>query len=396
MTHDASERSASSATVLTVVVPSLNECDNVAALVEGLEEVLNELDCEILYVDDSVDDTAVVVRRLALTSDVKLRVLRRDEPRGGLAGAICDGLREANGTYVVVMEGALRHPPGLVPMLLRTAQSEQADLVVASRYCGQGDASGLSTSWRLPVSSMGRLLARSCFPRRVGRVCSDPTAGFFCVRRDAVDLDRLRPRGLKILLEILARHDLRVSEVPFIFGTPAVGQTRASWQNRVTFLRQLATLRLGRLSRFAAVGALGAFVNLAVMWICMRMLGLHYLFAAALATEVSILHNFLVQERFVFGDMRDGRHSFTVRMAHFFAFNNAEMIVRMPVLALLVSGLGVLAVPAQALTIAAAFLLRFLWVTQVVYRPRPSRQGKESGLAAPQSEPLASDGIDKC
>jgi dolichol-phosphate mannosyltransferase len=41
-------------------------------------------------------------------------------------------------------------------------------------------------------------------------------SGFFAVRRDRVDLDRLRPQGFKILLKILARSSrLRIREVPF-------------------------------------------------------------------------------------------------------------------------------------------------------------------------------------
>lgn len=371
--RDVAEQRTPAARALTVVIPSFNERDNVTALVGGLEEALRGTDAEILYVDDSTDDTADVVRELARTCRMPLRVLQREEPRGGLAGAVRDGMCEAKGTYIVVMDADLQHPPALVPVLLRTAQDEAVDLVVASRYCGDGAASGLSSSLRQSVSSFSTVLARTCFPRRVGRVCSDPMTGFFCVRRASVDLDRLRPRGFKILLEILARHELRVAEVPFTFGLRASGESKASWRNGGHFLLQMAALRMGRMSRFAAVGVLGTLVNLAVMWFFIHLTGLHYVGAAVVATEVAVLHNFLMQERYVFGDMRDGQHTRAARMAHFFAFNNVEMLVRTPLLVLLVSGVGLFSILAQGLTLAAAFLVRFCWVRQVVYRPRAVR-----------------------
>ena len=130
----------------------------------------------------------------------------------------------------------------------------------------------------------------------------------------------------------------------------------------------MASLRMGRMSRFAAVGALGTLVNLVVMWLLVTA-GAPYVAAAVVAAEVSILHNFLMQERFVFRDMRDGVHSWRARVLQFFAFNNVETLLRLPFLVLLVSVLGMFPVLAQGLTLAVAFLLRFFFVSRVVYRP---------------------------
>ena len=137
----------------------------------------------------------------------------------------------------------------------------------------------------------------------------------------------------------------------------------------VTLYRSVG-LRLGRMPRFAVVGALGTVVNLVVLAVLLDW-GVHYLFAAVVAAEVSILHNFLMQERFVYRDLRDdSSSSWGKRAAMFFGFNNVEMLARIPVLAALVSGLGIHPVPAQAITLVAAFLLRYAFVSRVVYRPR--------------------------
>ncbi|WP_336922076.1 GtrA family protein [Aquipuribacter sp. SD81] len=368
---------------LTVLVPTYNEGGNVEALVRRLSAAVERPGtAEVLFVDDSTDDTPDRVREVARQGHpLRVRLLHRPagERVGGLAGAVTAGLRDSRADFVVVMDGDLQHPPELVPTLRRAA--EDADLVVASRYTGDGDAGGLAGSWRRSVSGVSTLLARACFPTRVGRVCTDPMTGFFCLRRDAVDLDRLRPRGFKILLEVLARHDLRVLELPFAFGTRHDGESKASWRNGLHFLHQLASLRMGRMSRFALVGALGALVNLAVMWGLVA-LATPYVVAAVVAAEVSILHNFLLSERFVFRDLRDGVHPWWSRALQFLAFNNVETALRLPVLVALVSFTALHPVLAQAVTIAVAFVLRFLFVSRVVYRGR-----------APRTVPVVPDGV---
>jgi dolichol-phosphate mannosyltransferase len=372
----------------TVVVPTFNERGNVPELVRRLDAALAGRDAEILFVDDSNDDTADVVREVAHTSTLPVRLLHRerDQREGGLAGAVAAGIAAARGEYVVVMDGDLQHPPELVPLLRDSA--DPVDMVVASRYCGSGDSSGLSSSWRRAVSSGSTLLARSCFPRRVGRVCTDPMTGFFCVRRSAVELDRLRPRGFKILLEILARHDLAVAEIPFAFGERHDGESKASWRNGAQFLYQMAALRMGKMSRFAAVGALGTIVNLLIMWLLLRDTSLHYLPAAVIATEIAIAHNFVLQERFVFADLSaDNRHPRWLRFLHSLLYNNVDTLVRLPVLAFLVEAASVPSVLAQGLTLAVAFLARFLFVSTVVYRPR--RSPEEALADAPPVDVMA-------
>lgn len=356
---------------LTVVVPTFNEADNVEALVSRLASACAGLHAEVLFVDDSTDRTPSVIRRVMGYSDFPIRMIHRTgaDRVGGLSGAVTRGLAEAEGSYVVVMDGDLQHPPEMVPKMYAEAVAAELDLVVASRYCGDGDASGLSDSWRRAVSSSSTTLARAAFPKRVGRHCTDPMTGFFCVRRDAVRLTDLRPQGFKILLEILARHDLRVGELPFTFGERFHGESKASWKQGTAFLKQLAQLRLGRVWSFGLVGLVGLVVNLLTMAAFLA-IGAPYVLAALVAAEVSIVGNFLLQERYVFDDLTDGHHSVTGRFWHSVVFNNAEALLRLPFLVLLVEVFAMGSLVAQALTIAVAFVARYQFVSHVVYRPR--------------------------
>lgn len=142
------------------------------------------------------------------------------------------------------MDGDLQHPPERVADLLAAAEVGGTDLVVASRYCGNGSAKGLSSQVRSVGSSGATGLARLLFPRALAPV-TDPMSGFFAVRTSAIDPAALRPRGFKILLEMLIRTPrLRVTEIPFKFAERHAGMSKASWREMVRYLRQLVALRI--------------------------------------------------------------------------------------------------------------------------------------------------------
>ena len=237
---------------LTVIVPTFNEAPNVAELVRRTAAALQGIHAEILFVDDSRDETPEAIRTAAAGSTVPVRMIHRDDPVGGLSGAVIEGLRASTAEHCVVMDGDLQHPPELIPELLAHLREDDVDTVVASRYCGEGgSADGLSGGVRRFVSTASTRLAKGLFPRRLQH-CSDPMTGFFGFRRAAVQPARLRPTGFKILLEILARHRLRVVEIPFVFGERFAGQSKASFTEGTRFLRQLAALRFGLVAAFFA------------------------------------------------------------------------------------------------------------------------------------------------
>lgn len=358
---------------VSVIVPTFNEAPNVAELVARVGAAVQgrRRDVEIIFVDDSTDDTPAVIAAVAAAAPVPVRLIHRAVPEGRLGGAVVAGIRAATGPWCVVMDGDLQHPPELIPVLVARGESSGADVVVASRYCGDGSADGLAGGLRRLVSSGSTLVTKSMFPRRL-RNCSDPMTGFFALRRESVDLTDLRPRGFKILLELLARQQLRVVEEPFVFGERHAGRSKAGIAEGMRFLVQLAALRFGRMSRFAFVGAVGAVLNLLLM-AALLAVDVHYLPAALIATEVTIVGNFAMTEWWVFGDLRHEGRSGPVRFLQFFAFNNVEALLRLPVLVFLVEIVGLGGVLAQAIALAAAFLLRFVFVAQVVYRPQGRR-----------------------
>jgi dolichol-phosphate mannosyltransferase len=229
----------------SVVIPTFNERENIRPLLSRLAAVLPAGDTEIIFVDDSTDDTPQVIERLAARCPIPIQLHHRSEAVGGLGGAVLDGLRLAEGTWLVVMDADLQHPPEVVPELVTAGNRDGADLVVASRYAAGGRSSGLADTYRRLVSGTSRVATKVLFHSALTQV-SDPMSGFFAVRASSLELAGLRPLGYKILLELLVRNRPgRVVEVPYAFDARHAGDSKSTLAEGGRFLRHLATLRLG-------------------------------------------------------------------------------------------------------------------------------------------------------
>ncbi len=274
-------------------------------------------------------------------------------------------MRLAEGERLVVMDGDLQHPPEVIPELLATL--DHHEVAVASRYADGGEAMGLSGWLRHGVSRSTTVLSKAMFPHRL-RTCTDPMTGFFALRADAIDVEELRPRGFKILLEILVRRQRDVGEIGFTFGERHGGHSKASIRQGLWFVWQLADLRFGRMSGFALIGALGAVLNIAIVALLVGA-GLPFLVAAVVAAETTMIGNFLLQERLVFADLIAEADGTWRRFLRSFTFNNVESLIRISIAYWLVAHDVLTSVIATAVTLAVAFVARFVFHALVVYAP---------------------------
>lgn len=227
---------------LSVVVPTRNEIGNVPRLREALRRSLSGIDHEVIVVDDSSDGVSRAVLRALAASDPALRIIERRIGQTGLATAVALGISLARGAAICVMDGDLQHPPDVVRRLLFAVEAG-ADLAVASRYGPGGASDGLDGAGRRLVSRGATWAALGLFPE--SRRTTDPLSGFFCVRRDAIAGLEFRPLGYKILLELLVLcPELRVADVPFVFGRRAEGTSKAGIRLGALYARHLASLFL--------------------------------------------------------------------------------------------------------------------------------------------------------
>jgi len=368
---------------LSVIVPTRNEAGNVVKLLQSLEKAFSHRSIEVIFVDDSSDETPQVVE--ASVNDfpslhVKLVHRLAANRTGGLGGAVIAGLKIAQSEYACVMDGDLQHPPELVPVLLKTATDKHADMVVATRRSQESHVAGLS-GLRNFISRSLDLTARLFFPKQL-RGVSDPLTGFFLLRVNSVDVDSLRPNGFKILLDILVRNpNLRKAEVPFDFGERLSGESKASASEVWKYLNLLWTLRFGngltRFLGFALVGLSGVLVNSIALYLFTEQIGSYYLYSAILATITSSLWNFIFTETLVYkSDQRS--QGLVYRLSMFLFMNILALGLRAPIIYFLTENIGVFYVYSNLISLFVLTLLRFFVSDNLIWRNSHSPSGSNS------------------
>jgi dolichol-phosphate mannosyltransferase len=297
---------------LSVVLPTRNEAGNIKPLLARLTAALDGVEFELVFIDDSDDQTAELLASQS-SGDRRIRMIHRDpEARaGGLSTAVVLGLREARGRLVCVMDADLQHPPETIPAML-TAERTGADLVVASRYLAGGSREGLAGGFRHFVSRAASVLVRTVFVE--ARTTSDPLAGFFLSRSSLLRGLEFRPVGFKILLELLvcSPHQV-VVDVPLQFQARTACESKASTAQGLLFLRHVWSLvwdvpGSARIWKFTAVGITGLGLFLLLVELGGVVLGWPALAAWAVAFVLSALWNFGWNLRLTFADLRRERY----------------------------------------------------------------------------------------
>lgn len=361
-------------TPLTLVIPTRNEADNVPKLIDSLKGALSGLEYRIVFVDDSSDETPAVIEKLG-REDNRISLIHREEAEqsGGLSTAVIAGLDVADSEYTCVMDADLQHPPEKVREMLEVARDTNADVVVASRYTPGGSYAGLASPTRQLVSRGSKYLAQVLF--REARKTSDPLTGFFMVRTSAIDGIQFRPTGFKILLEILVcASGLKVVEIPLNFQARYAGVSKANIRQGMEYLTHIASLfwyvpSAGRFWKFAMVGASGVLVNMLLLVALVELFHADKTIAWMIGVSASILSNFLLNNAFTWGDIRNSsRIHFLVRGALSYPAAVLGLAANFAVYYPLVQD-GVWYVLAASLGILAGTSVNFILNSKLVFRP---------------------------
>jgi len=292
---------------LAVVIPVLNEADNVAPLVERLTRALAGIRWEAIFVDDdSPDGTADVVRALARLQG-NLRCVQR-LGRRGLSSACIEGILSSAAPYIAVMDGDLQHDEMLLPQMLTKIRAERLDVVVASRYTDAGSVGDWQRS-RVVISDVAGRLSRLV----VKADLTDPMSGFFMVERDAfaAAMRSLTGQGFKILIDLFASspRPLAFAEVPLSFRQRLHGESKldtlVAWEYLMLVLQKLVGPAVPvRFLLFSSIGALGIGTHLLTLWFGTHMLAIAFPVAQAIATVIAMTGNFLLNNLFTYRDRR--------------------------------------------------------------------------------------------
>jgi dolichol-phosphate mannosyltransferase len=348
--------------LISVIIPTYNEKDNIGPLVEQVAAALAGEDYEILFIDDnSRDGTAELAE--SLSGKYPVRVIVRQTERG-LASAVVHGFAQAKGELLAVMDADLQHPPPVLRDMVRAAR-EGADLVIASRYVPGGSCEGWGLTRRV-ISKGAIFLAHLFLPRT--RHIGDPMAGFFLLRKSVVEGVALKPSGYKILLEVLmlGRYNKAV-EVPYSFRVRQRGESKLKASTQIDYLKHLFSLmrRTGEIARFlkfALVGASGIVVNEGLLWLLHeRLANLPLLAANAISIETSIITNFALNDLITFRDRRQaGAGAFLKRLGRFNLVSLVGLAINLGITALLTNVFGLHYLVSNLIGIAIGMLWNYL------------------------------------
>lgn len=347
--------------MISIIIPTYNERDNLEELVSRIDRALAGLDYEIVIVDDnSPDGTADLARELSSKYPIKVKVR---PGKMGLSSAVVEGLELAEGDVVAVMDADLQHPPELLPELYRRV-TEGCDIAIASRYVKGGSVAGWGIVRRV-ISKGSILLAWILLPKVRG--IRDPSSGYFMFRRSVVEgvVGELDPKGFKILLEVLVKGKYsRVCEVPYTFGLRRRGTSKLGGGVILSYLLHVLELS-PPFVRFAIVGAVGTVVNLAVLWTLRYGFSVMHEIASAVAIEVSLLSNFLLNDVWTFRRRR--RSGFIQSVLRYHAANLAGILTQYGTSVSLHRFLGVESLMSQFVGILIGFLVNYALSKSMVW-----------------------------
>jgi len=290
---------------LSVVLPTFNERDNVEPMVEALLPLQENYDLELRFVDDdSNDGTSEKVRQLAHRHD-SVRLIRR-VGRFGLSSAIKEGILDATGDVVVVMDSDGQHEPAAVAQAVTALIESGDDLMIGSRFHHQARIMGLSEQ-RERNSTLANSVARFSLPRY--RHLTDYMSGFFALRpeRCLSFVRQVDVNGFKFLYELLAisHGHLAVAEMPLRFQPRSAGESKLNvaviWDLGVSILHTLLFRMVPRRAvSFALVGATGIGIHLLVFALMQQVVGLGFEQAQVAAVVCAGCSNYLINNVLTF------------------------------------------------------------------------------------------------
>jgi dolichol-phosphate mannosyltransferase len=229
---------------VSVIVPTLREADNIPELVRRLDSVRKNtagLKLELLLMDDNSRDGSVELVESLHLDWVRIVVRTANH---GLSLAVLDGLRQATGDVLVVMDADLSHPPEKIPEMMR-ALTDGADMAVGSRFSKGGTT---ADSWGFLRWLNSRVAIMLAMPLTT---LKDPMSGFFAMRRATLAAGRdFSPLGYKIGLELIIKcRCARVVEIPIHFSNRYRGKSKLSFKEQLRYLRHIRRLYVYKLAR---------------------------------------------------------------------------------------------------------------------------------------------------
>ena len=210
---------------LSVVVPALNEAENIRPMVKEIEEtaIKAKIAVELIVVDDASDDDTLQTLVNLTMRHVKLRVLHHGHC-GGQSAATAAGIEMARAPYVATLDADLQNNPADLIKLLDVVRRGDADMAQGDRSANRRDnVAKRISSW---IGRKARWII-------LGDTIRDTGCSARVVRTDIARQFPLQFRGMHRFLPVYARMlGAKVVEIPVDHRSRCHGTTKYGMLNR--------------------------------------------------------------------------------------------------------------------------------------------------------------------
>jgi len=304
---------------VVVIIPTYNERENIEKMIEVLEKdifpKIKKHEMWILVVDDrSPDGTANVVRKkMKKYENIELSLGKKE----GLGAAYTRGMKYAmekmKADAVIEFDADFQHDPKHIPELVKKFD-EGYDHVIGSRFVKGGS---IPKEWGLTrkiLTIFGGLFSRVVlfFPKI--NIVKDTTTGLKLTKvkgvLDQIDFSRLSNNFFyktQILYQLVG-NQAKIVEIPLQFKMRETGKSKLGLGDVIETFVSVIFLRLKdpktqQFMKFAVVGFIGYVVNAVGLEVFYRA-GLSPGPATAVATELAIINNFILNNIWTFAEKK--------------------------------------------------------------------------------------------
>ena len=198
----------------SVVIPTYNEKQNIAPLINKIDKYLKNFFYEIIVIDDNSEDGTKLVLKEIKSSKKNFTFHIRKKKRD-LSQSLILGIKKTKFNNIIIMDGDLQHNPKYLPKIIRVFFEKKIDLLVCVRNFKK--RSGLSIIRYF--ASLSLIFFINIF---LGRRVSDPMSGFFIFKKKIYTSNKknIYGKGFKLLFDLIyfSKRPLKIKEYMIIFN----------------------------------------------------------------------------------------------------------------------------------------------------------------------------------
>ena len=198
---------------VSVIVPIYNEEETIVSVLKKInEQNVHNIEMEIIVINDGSKDNSLKILKENSELYSKLIDLKTNKGKGG---AVKEGLKTANGEFILFQDADLEYDPSEYSKLLRPILELNADIVMGSRLLSP-PLTRVHYFW----NKIGNRCITLLFNILHNSTLTDIYSGYLVYRKNLLNPENLRTEGWEQQAEILSKiitNTAKIYEVPITY-----------------------------------------------------------------------------------------------------------------------------------------------------------------------------------